>query len=142
MNFKIVQIQKCLFPRTFKYKIASTHATIAKLTLDKAIWVGTYNSKISQNFCLKPKKAFKPGQYIISIKLGWNHDDITEFSFNILAKQPIEYHVVTDPYDYESINQILTNCVKKKPKIKTPIKGHKVAKKKSSKIIGKTKKKK
>ena len=35
ISFKISQIQRWLFPRSFKYKVAPTHVVIAKLALGK-----------------------------------------------------------------------------------------------------------
>ncbi|CAI2387901.1 unnamed protein product [Moneuplotes crassus] len=141
VQFKIVQIQRFLFPRTFRYKVSPTHFVIAKIHTDKAEIIDVANSKINQSFAVKPKNAFPPGDYVIMVKLDLAHEEINKFNLNIMAVKPIIFHQLLELEEEEFAGRMIDEAIKKKnKKPKTTPKKTKTGT--SSKVVrsGKTKK--
>jgi hypothetical protein len=109
IHFKIVQIQRCLFPRSLRYKIARTHFMVGKLLKgkEKVKFVCANYSNIDQNVSIKPKGTFKPGEYWAYIQCDWNHPNINQFVFSILCEEEIKYEVIDNPGNF-----FLRDCLK------------------------------
>jgi len=73
----------------------------------------------------------------MSIKLDWQNEEINQFWLNIFSKQSIDYEWITDPYEYETMNQFIKACTKKSKGKKSPWKVGKGGKKKSGKPMAK-----
>ena len=111
IHFKVVQMCRCLLPRSFRYKVSRVHLIIAKI--DKSVnYICGFEANSAENFWIKPDNAFKPGEYWIRIEVDWNHDNLNEYCVNFLTQNEIDIYEDFETDHFTFLKQCMMSYAK------------------------------